>query len=73
MYSYQKCSNLITQKDLPKIQNYLCKHSNIISIHKPTYEVDEAFMLSDPNVSGSPPNEFMKTLEKRLCSYHNTK
>jgi len=73
MYSYQKCTNLIIQKDLPKIQNYLCKHSNIITIPKPTYEVNEAFMLFDPNVSGSPPNDFMKTLEKRMSSYHNGK
>jgi hypothetical protein len=31
MYSYQKCNNLITEKNLPKIQNYLSKNMNNIS------------------------------------------
>lgn len=73
MYSYQKCTNLITEKSFPKIQNYLNKDMANTSSYKPIYQVDEAFARYNPNSSGSPPNDFMKKLEKRMNCYHNLK
>jgi hypothetical protein len=73
MYSYQKCNNLITEKNLPRIQNYLDKNNNNISSPQHIYQVNAAFSLYNPNNSGSPPNDFMKNLEKRMNYYHTGK
>lgn len=72
MNSYQKCcNNLIIEKNLPKIQNYLNKNRSNVLKNENTHQLNESFSCSNPNISGSPPNNFMSLLEKRMKCYHS--
>ena len=67
--SLNNSSGLITKKNLP-LKKTISNENLLKCQERDIYALDTSFSSFNPNLSGTPPNSFIETLEKRMYSYY---